>query len=135
MNKIQRKRVEKLIAALRGDKYGQQKEREGSLKDNEGNYDVLGLACELSRLGKWEKNKFGICYKLKESNEMFDSVLPFAVCEYYGFRDPTVTFKDGEYDNNNNTSLAVENDSGVSFSDLAAKIEYCLENNETEMFV
>lgn len=54
------------------------------LRDNQNNYCILGLMCELSGLGTWH-NKL---YYLKNSNISTCSLLPVKVAEYYEL--PTV---------------------------------------------
>ena len=125
MNVTQHKRISKLISALRSGQY--QPNYDARLKDENDHYDILGLACHLSKLGHWEEVQkppfnFGICYIIKESKSGhildFDAGnMPKKVIEYYGFRDAKgsygeigenfVTYDDLAKDEEGNIGLSV----------------------------
>jgi hypothetical protein len=106
MNAVQHKRISKLITALRSGQY--QPNYDSRLKDKQGNYDILGLACQLSKLGCWKERKdFGLCYVIVTKTEdnypiedFQDAVMPKKVIEYYGFKDAKGGFGGDEEDNN-----------------------------------
>lgn len=87
MNALQKKRVAKLVAALRSGKY---KPAKGSLRDGE-NYCCLGVACEVyrttARRGAWigESTFADVCGSRIGS-------LPPDVSDWYGFdsSDPLI---------------------------------------------
>jgi hypothetical protein len=123
MTSIQQKRISKLIEALKNGKF--EPNYDTRLKDEQDHYDILGIACQLSNLGRWENvkispNDFGPCYvveveeKDKETGQLclkkyiHDGDMPKRVVEYYGFKDGRGSFGGGD-----------EEDS-VLYDDLAA---------------
>ena len=126
MNVTQLKRISKLISALRSGQY--QPNYEQRLKDENDHYDILGLACHISKLGCWEEVQkspfdFGICYIIKEESKSggddlivdFDAGnMPKKVVEYYGFRDSKGSY--GEVGENFVTydDLAKDEEEGVN---------------------
>lgn len=129
MTKTQISRVKRLIAALRSGKY---KQTTSKLRDSDGAFCCLGVACEISRLSKWNN----IEIQGNGNNFVYldeDAVMPQKVREYYGFLDHTGAFqsRDGIF---HEYGLAAFNDMGRSFKEIAKQIEYCLKHPETQMF-
>jgi hypothetical protein len=100
-------RLDKWLEALRSGDYKQTKR---ALSDNQGGFCCLGVACDLSGLGKWGVNKRGITYL---NNEKF---LPDQVMKYYGLRNSMGAFSYKD-------CLASENDRGATFTEIADIIE------------
>ena len=100
------KRLMKWVDALESGKYTQ---TEGTLKDAYGGFCCLGVACDVSGLGKWDKDGF----YLKE-----DGGLPKKVVDYFGLEDSTgFEVKKGSYIGKFLTDL---NDAaGLSFKQIA----------------
>lgn len=102
-----------LVKVLRSDKYTQAR---GHLHNPEtGGFCCLGVACDISKLGKWD----GVEYVVGDSDRN-TAILPDAVRDWLGFRDHT-----GVYYGNwgRRQSLAFENDNGASFDQIADIIE------------
>lgn len=100
-------RAMELVAALRSGKYQQAK-----WKLRNGNaFCCLGVACDISRLGEWDK-KGDYHISTRYSN----SVLPDDVQAWFGFKTNTGTFS-------NDTCLTEMNDNGKSFAEIADFIE------------
>ena len=55
--KQQKENREKWLEALRSGKY---KQALSTLKNNEAAYCCLGIACEISGLGEWSGDEFGV---------------------------------------------------------------------------
>lgn len=83
MNALQRKRVAKLVAALRSGKY---KQTTYSLRDPDG-FCCLGVACDMyrkeARRGKWNG---GLIFSIGDDEREAD--LPRGVMRWYGFTNP-----------------------------------------------
>lgn len=137
MTKVQRKRVEKLMAALRSGDYKQYRGALGIVKHNESRYCCLGVACEIvQKVPGMPKRKekshdggmySGILYGHKDSD------LPKTVMDYYGFRHSEGEYKDSE---GYTWSLAELNDENKkSFKYIAHVIERELRNPNSTMFV
>jgi hypothetical protein len=120
-----------LYETLVSDKYKQGKDY---LHPLDGTFCVLGVACEISNLGKWTKVEYDrLSYEVIESSSLRsveDSELPKTVQEYFGFFDVNGTRRDGatiilslgedpiEY-----ACLVDANDSGESFISIAKYIQ------------
>lgn len=75
-----RERIQMWVDALRSGKY---KQGTRILKDAYGNYCCLGVACEISGLGRWETGLgYVVPYGLGEDYSM--SFMPKPVGEWYG---------------------------------------------------
>ena len=118
MNARQKKRVAKLVAALRSDEY---KQGDSYLKQTQPNGDAvhccLGVACELylqnNELQYHDDD--GWAYFGGEEGQ-----LPAKVQKYYGFADALGAFS---WSDGRKTSLADQNDDGKTFKQIAAIIE------------
>ena len=109
------------INALRSGKY-KQHFNALSNRDNTA-FCCLGVACEISGLGKWDKDTYSV--KDTETNQYITdaSILPEPIKDWLGLSD-----KSGDYtpDNNNKKglfSLTELNDAGTTFQDIAELIE------------
>ena len=103
----QKKHRQEWVAALRSGDY-KQSYRRLRIGDR---YCCLGVACEVSKLNSWEYS-WGI---FRYDSE--DSVLPYAVREYYGLNHVS-----GAYGYEND-SLLYMNDWGETFYEIADIIE------------
>lgn len=56
MTKIHKDRIRKWVKALRSGKYKQGRK---ALRTRRGNYCCLGVACDISKLSKWDTNSYG----------------------------------------------------------------------------
>lgn len=111
--------AKKWIEALRSGKYQQTK---GALKNTEG-FCCLGVACELSGLGRWEKDGAWTYYVVDEegfSPDRREDYLPYAVRKWLGLYT-----SEGEYDSDfGRTNLTKANDDdGLTFEQIADLIE------------
>lgn len=102
----------KWVAALKSGSYKQGRERLRS-KDT---YCCLGVFCDISGKGKWEGNEFGqYIYRLnspdKRGYRELIHYLTSSFCNEYGI------------DEDKTRDLAMMNDRGSSFEDIAEKIE------------
>ena len=79
MVKPNKKRIRKLVAALRSGKYRQTR---GRLKGKRG-YCCLGVACEISKLGEFDE--VGSYVTGLSWRDCSTETLPDSVIEYYGF--------------------------------------------------
>jgi len=113
---------EKWVKALRGEGEYKGRFKQGKyqlkqpLQYGEDLYCCLGVLCELSGLGKWERNETnGYEFYLKENQ-----VLPKEVQEWAELRasNPPI-YEDGMIINH----LATLNDTGATFSEIADIIE------------
>jgi hypothetical protein len=120
LSPLHKERIKKWVDTLRSGDY---KQGTGQLYDN-GYYCCLGVACEISGLGKWVAG-LTKCDDLKVSIYITDNswawgTLPLEVSDYFGlpFSDPIVTFKDNPH------CLSTLNDSTrLSFEEIADLIE------------
>ena len=97
--------VEQWIAALRSGKYAQTR---NVLKDEVG-YCCLGVACDISGLGKWD----GFHYSIGSEHRAGE--LPTLVRDALGLRACNGSFREG--------CLTNLNDSGKTFAEIADIIE------------
>ena len=102
-------RREAWVEALRSGKYQQ---AQGMLRDN-GAYCCLGVVCELSKLGKWDDDRY-VVGKWRLNGE-----LETPVREWIGLYCDAGTYDPAEA----NASLAEQNDTGATFSEIADLIE------------
>jgi hypothetical protein len=122
MTSKQKQRVAKWIEALRSCNFKQGRHK---LKTVD-RYCCLGVACEISGLGKWVHNNGQSSY----INATY--ALPAKVQNYYGLDDYSgAYFDNGQLDHN----LSSHNDEGMTFAEIADLIEGCLENPESKMFI
>jgi hypothetical protein len=125
MTSTQKEHVIELISALRSGKY---KQGIGMLRPGDDCYCCLGVACDISKLFRWRPLDGEYVYGGVDEEDY--SLLPETVMEHYGFqRECGVHIYEGEH-----RSLADMNDTGFSFKEIAARIEYCLNHPETGMF-
>lgn len=103
------------VAALRSGEYQQAR---GQLKKEHG-YCCLGVACEISKLGKWTNDREG--YYQPKIGSGDNVMLPEAVKEWLGMKTGSGTII--PYGHNFTKSLATENDNGKSFNEIADLIE------------
>lgn len=104
----------KWVKALRSGDY---KQARGQLKKVDGNrvgMCCLGVACDLSGLGKWDESN---AYITGENRE--DSVLPTEVMDWLGLADDSGCF----HEKGRTIGLTDKNDKGASFKQIAAIIE------------
>ena len=78
---MNRNRVIELVSALRSGKYTQIR---GVMKRDSG-YCALGLACEVSGVGKWGDKKVLLGYPYIVNGEENEAALPLEVKDHYGF--------------------------------------------------
>lgn len=79
--------AKKWVAALRSGKY-----RQGAGVLREGDqFCCLGVACDLSRIGKW-KSKGGSTWYEVSDPDFSDDTLPHAVADFYGMQDTIGSF-------------------------------------------
>lgn len=103
-------RIREWIEALESGDYDQGRYH---LRDIEGRYCCLGVACDLSGVGEWKEEGGVLLY------QTFMHVMPDPVMRYYGFDsrydggDIEVILEDGE------TTLSNLNDSGYKFAEIA----------------
>ncbi len=102
--------MELWVAALRSGKYKQAKNR---LRDGD-SFCCLGVLCDISGIGTWKQNLF-----TTNDGQTCSNVLSPAVQAYSG-----INFECGRLIiTNDTTQLAILNDSGKSFEEIAALIE------------
>lgn len=110
---MKREIADKWVEALRSRKY---KQGDGCLRNGD-NFCCLGVLCDISGLGKWEKSDH-------YDNGLFycgtNAVLPGSVMDWSGINHFKGLFKTDEGDGVCLTSL---NDSGMSFAEIADVIE------------
>jgi len=105
---------------------GEYKQTTGNLRKGDG-FCCLGVACDLSGLGKWVSNP-SIPIKEYETTYKEDTILPEIVKEWLGMRSHS-GYIEG-YLESVPTSLAFLNDQGKSFLELAKVIK----DYESELF-
>lgn len=132
---MNKENVAKLIAALRSGNYGQTK---GKLSNSSGTeYCCLGVACDISGLGRWDNTYSGRYYVIEDENgkkiDDSDNVLPEPVARWLGMAvDGTVHLpvpdsafdirygtNEEEYMAGPNTALTELNDEGMTFNQIA----------------
>lgn len=115
---LHERRRAKLVAALRSVKYKQGRDRLRSGDD----YCCHGVACDVSKLGRWEKGPGARDYSYDADGDMSQFRLPSMVMKHYGWSDPdgrlTVRQRDGYF-----PDLTDLNDRGFTFSQIADLIE------------
>lgn len=102
----------KLVEALRSGDY---KQGQGLLRPREDQFCCLGVACDISGLGEWQKSYVGSVYVYVTATGS-GLVLPKEVMEWLGWAT-----NEGYIDEE--TSLAALNDHGDSFEAIADVIE------------
>ena len=116
-SKINKKRVQNLVDALRSGKY---KQTFGRLRKNDC-YCVMGVACNVSQVVNWVNCHSGVMSEFYRYDDCA-ATLPRSVLKYYGFnidRSIIPVMKDGK-----EKSIASLNDSDeLPFSELADLIE------------
>lgn len=114
---INKERIKLLVDALRSGEYTQVR----NVLKKDGSYCCLGVACEISGVGKWkEATEFNsAAYTVGESSN--SATLPYAVADWFGWRldNPFV-----KYGTSITTTLAELNDvKGLSFEQIADVLE------------
>lgn len=122
-----RENMLKLVAALESGKYHQGNEK---LRPSQRKYCCLGVACDISGLGKWDDKGLegGYFYVINSDDpleaEMADYYLPEAVQEWLGVTDnnPAVSERVAQDGNSIGLSLGELNDSDTryGFPEIAA---------------
>lgn len=85
-------RIKAWIKALRSGRY---KQAQNELKDNEGEYCCLGVACTISKLGRWDEYNVYIVHKGEASYDIAEGHLSNVVAAWYGLTtNPTLPFGD-----------------------------------------
>ena len=109
-----KERIKLLVDALRSGKY---KKINNQLHDGK-NFCTLGVACEITNLGKWVDNPgLGYSYVCRNKPQYrSNKYLPVDVHRYYGFDTCYVNL-------NNGFTVASMNDLQHSFEEIAAEIE------------
>lgn len=142
---VQKQRIQEWIAALRPGKYKQATD----LLKTEAGYCCLGVACEISNLGKWEYNiANNLCYEINKDVASSTS-MPFDVTKYFGLENSRGLMLSDVYSREDQASvfeqkmikdqtflraytevrLDVLNDSGeFTFSMIADIIQYWIDN-------
>ena len=115
--KKQKEHRERLIKALRSGNYKQAK---GRLKKYNLGFCVLGVACDVSKLGKWKDSKYNL-----NSNTVvgYSYSLGDEVRDFYGFRTDMGNFTFYTQFKYIHTSLAKLNDNLTPFNKIADIIE------------
>lgn len=103
------------VEALRSGKYRQAK---GYLHEGDGSMCCLGVACDISGLGKWSKDGTVFSYVLHEAHDA--RMLPQEVGNWLGLRGKMGGFTD---EAGTLKLLSDLNDSGVPFEKIADIIE------------
>lgn len=107
--------AQKLVDALRSGEFTQ---TTGHLRDDTG-HCCLGVACEIYRRvtgnGEWDGPDYAPMFVISEDDQD-DVSLPFAVQNWLGFADSARHYEVTE-------SLAIRNDNGASFTEIAGIIE------------
>ena len=107
---MHKERTKIWIEALRSDKYWQGK---GVLKSTDGKrHCCLGVACELSNLGNWITAYIPTYIESPPENRF----LPIEVITYY------------DIDHDTEAYLAMKNDNGESFDEIATYLETLLDS-------
>lgn len=124
-----KERAMELVAALRSGEYEQGTMR---LKDRDGCYCCLGVACHISGLGEYGEDVSSgprFYSNLNEYGRLGDeSLLPIAVRDYFGFKTTEGRTGIGPRIKDSYESLISANDGGITFSEIA---EYIEQNWET----
>ena len=102
---------ERRAAGVAARRSGDYEQTMGGLKDGVG-YCCLGVACDVSELGKWEDDGVYSCGEEHKCGGYLTDV----ICDYYGLSTISGTFDDER-------SLAELNDSGKTFNEIADIIE------------
>ena len=112
----QKQHRQEWVAALRSGDYRQVR----GLLRQKNSFCCLGIACDISGLGKWKSGLVSMAYNTDDNNELSRvGVLPDSVQDYYG-----LSTKTGRHHiNTANTSLSGMNDRGLTFNDIADLIE------------
>lgn len=126
--KIQQKNHrKKWVAALRSGEYSQ---TDGALhKPANNGFCCLGVACDISGLGKWEGDVYGILTYRPKTGKGSPTNLPGAVRDWLGLRTVSGQFKEADDDIYQGeelikTSLVAKNDEeGYTFKEIADIIE------------
>lgn len=133
---MNKENVAKLITALRSGEYAQ---ANGSLR-KEDNYCCLGVACDISGLGQWEKKYVDWKYVIRDENgdEVASdySTLPYPVAQWLGMASDGEFYlpnecifdiqwdtKEEDYDSTPLQGLADINDNGFTFAQIADVLE------------
>ena len=110
---------QKWIKALRSETY-EQTQLQLANKDRTA-FCCLGVACDISGLGKWEELDATSKYSTEHGSKSGSiSTLPKEVQEWLGLSDESGTYS---YSNVRNLDLARANDIGVTFAEIADIIE------------
>ena len=113
--------IQKWIAALRSDKYGQ---TSGFLKDEQG-YCCLGVACEISKLGNWEVanpfSNFNYCIEGEDQQEY--NYLPTSVTEWLGLKNSVGWFGSGNDMDGYKNLIELNDEEKLNFNKIADFIE------------
>ena len=112
-------RVLKWIEALRSGNY---KQDIGKLRPRCDSYCCLGVACDLSQLGTW----VGFSYCVRDEYAHVRLSLP--VAGYYGLSTSSGGMLVGD-------ALAVLNDGGKSFDEIATVIEQAMSDSRYGLFL
>lgn len=121
--------LKKLLTAARSGEYEQTKcQLRDSRKPN--CYCFLGLACEISGLGKWldESDSY---YLPNHDHQISQTRLTYTVAAWYGFRDsdPVINFPDNEGNEVNIIISRLNDVYDYSFKEIADLIEKQFLNN------
>lgn len=116
----------KLVKALRSGKYKQCEHQLHNPDDN--SYCCLGVACKISRLGKFEGNVFFV----KTDRDKATTVLPTKVRQWLGWNSNQGTAYVDTDVRNQNLWLSQLNDQGFTFDQIADFIEAGLIKHEGE---
>ena len=110
---------QKWVTALRSGKYEQTINQLANIDRTA--FCCLGIACEISGLGKWETGSVNSIYSTESDSrtDRHTTTLPQAVQEWLGLRDKygALAIYDGR------CSLANVNDKGATFAEIADIIE------------
>ena len=127
------KNVKKLVTALRSGKYTQTQEhlRRGD------SFCCLGVACDISKLGKWEKDEEGDYLYLENEGTLPPDVITWLGPFWTNSGFTTTTFVNEFGHEVHSVSLMHENDiNRTSFEEIADMIEwfylYALEENNVK---
>lgn len=114
-----KKRIQQWVNALRSGNYQQ---GQGALR-SEDTYCCLGVACDVSGLGKWRRNPGGGYY----THFYYDSIdtLPDVVANWYGLTstDPTVITREGNGPGAQGKLTSLNDTRGYTFERIADAIE------------
>jgi hypothetical protein len=113
---------EELIPALRSGNYRQAQgllRRPDDLGDGDYAYCCLGVACDLSHIGTWKNEE----YHTRDGTYSV-AVLPTEVAQFLGWSDKGIPL---EIDGVMYENLALANDDGCSFTQIADALETLLD--------